>query len=416
MEPLVSVIIPVYNRENTLKRAIDSVLNQTYKNIELIIVDDASTDSSLQLAQEYLKDGVKVLTLPQNVGAAEARNRGMKEAEGEYIAFQDSDDEWFSEKLHVQINFMLHENVMVSCCSYVLQLNENICQMQPAEGKIETIKEQGIHTILHKENIVGTTPTLIMHKEVMENVGFFDKDFKSFEDYDYWIRISKKYNIGFIEQPLLKVYRTKVSLTTDKETYIEGRERILAKHRDFLDLEHRIKGIMMFHTYDYVNGFLPGLERMRKLYAGEDDRWKNHFDEVLLRALGQEYITMKRIQLCNEKSGIMKIREKEFAIYGAGYIGTNVYYGLKRRGIIPKMFIVSHLREEESQSIDDIPVIKICELDNKEIQIIVAVALETQEEILKNLNHRGFYNYFILDDPSILEDDSIFSEEAGDNR
>ena len=108
----------------------------------------------------------------------------------------------------------------------------------------------------------------------------------------------------------------------------------------------------------------------------------------------------------------MKLKEKEFAIYGAGYIGTTVYYGLKRKGIIPKMFIVSHLREGASQNIDDIPIIKICDLDNKEIQIIVAVALETQEEILKNLNHRGFYNYFILDDPSILEDDSIFSEEG----
>lgn len=415
MEPLVSVIIPVYNRECTLKRAIDSVLNQTYKNIELIIVDDASTDSSLQLAQEYLKDGVKILTLPQNVGAAEARNRGMKVAEGEYIAFQDSDDEWFPEKLSVQINYMLHENVMVSCCPYVLQLNENICQMQPAEGKIQIIKEQGIHAILHKENVVGTTPTLIMHKEVMKNVGFFDKEFKSFEDYDYWIRISKKYNIGFIEQPLLKVYRTKVSLTTDKGIYIQGRERILAKHRDFLDLEHRIKGIMMFHTYDYETGFLSGLDRMRKLYAGEDDRWRKHFDEILLKALGQEYITMKRIQLCNQKSRIMQLQGKEFAIYGAGHIGTTVYYGLKRKGIIPKMFIVSHLREGESQSIDDIPIIKICELDNKEIQIIVAVALETQEEILTILNHYGFYNYFILDNPDILED-STFSEKAGDSR
>ena len=192
MEPLVSVIIPVYNRENTLKRAIDSVLNQTYKNIELIIVDDASTDGSLQIAQAYLKDGVKILTLSKNVGAAEARNCGMKAAKGEYIAFQDSDDEWFPDKLSVQINYMISEDVLVSFCPYLLQLDENICKLCPAKETIQIIKKQGLHEILQKGNVVGT-PTLVINKSVIERIGFFDSTFPSIEDYDYIIRISKEY-------------------------------------------------------------------------------------------------------------------------------------------------------------------------------------------------------------------------------
>ena len=96
--PLVSVVLPVYNREDTIARAINSVLNQSYTNFELIIVDDCSTDDSLRVAHEFQDDRVNVIALQQNVGANSARNKGAMEAQGQYIAFQDSDDEWLDRK------------------------------------------------------------------------------------------------------------------------------------------------------------------------------------------------------------------------------------------------------------------------------------------------------------------------------
>ena len=99
MLPLVSVIIPLYNREKTIQRAVDSVLNQIYTNIEVIVVDDGSTDDSVKMLHKYGGDErVKVFCQPQNKGANAARNRGIREARGEYIAFHDSDDAWLPDR------------------------------------------------------------------------------------------------------------------------------------------------------------------------------------------------------------------------------------------------------------------------------------------------------------------------------
>lgn len=396
-DPLVSVVIPVYNRENTLRRSIDSVLNQTYKNIEIIIVDDASTDGSLQLAQDYIPQGVKVIALTQNVGAAAARNVGMKAATGEYIAFQDSDDEWLPDKLKVQIDHMKGCGTQVSFCPYLLVLDDNLTQIYPSMDKVQMIASGGVRVILNKENVVGT-PTIVMHREVMEQIGLFDESFLSFEDYDYFIRISQKYDIGFIEQPLVRVYRTKISLTTNKEVYIKGREMLIAKHRDFLDVESRIKGIMLFNTLDYDTGFLVNLEWIRESYAQGDAGKEKYINDVILKALGKEYILMKRVQKFNRDTKLMQLQGKEFAIYGAGNIGRKIYYELKQRKLIPLFFIVSHYQDNTEHFIDNIPVREICEVSDRNMEIIVAVALETQEEILNNLSKLQFNNYFIVDE------------------
>lgn len=396
MEPLVSVIIPMYNREKTICRAIDSVLNQTYRNIEIIVVDDGSTDGSLQLAQDYIKKGVKVIASIQNVGVAAARNVGMKAATGEYIAFQDSDDEWFPNKLQVQIDHMNGCGTKVSFCPYVLVLDDNLTQIYPSMNKIQMIASGGVHVILNKENVVGT-PTIVMHREVMEQVGLFDESFSSFEDYDYFIRISQKYDIGFIEQPLVRVYRTKISLTTNKEVYIKGREMLIAKHGDYLDVESRIKGIMLFNTLDYDTGFLENLEWIRESYSQGDVAKEKYINDVILKALGKEYIQMKRVQKFNRDTKLMQLQGEEFAIYGAGNIGRKIYYELKQRKLIPQFFIVSHYQDNTERFIDNIPVREICEVSDRNIEIIVAVALETQEEILNNLSKLRFNNYFIVD-------------------
>ena len=119
MLPLVSVVIPLYNRENTIQRAVDSILNQTYTNIEVLVVDDGSTDASVKMLEKYQKDKrVKVFLQGTNKGANVARNRGIQEAEGEYIAFQDSDDVWLSDKLEKQIKRMESENFYISFCAF----------------------------------------------------------------------------------------------------------------------------------------------------------------------------------------------------------------------------------------------------------------------------------------------------------
>ena len=125
MKEMVSIITPLYNSEEFIKDTVDSVLSQTYTNWEMIIVDDASTDKSVAIIQELIDgdDRVKLLRLSKNVGAAQARNRALELCSGRFIAFLDSDDIWYPEKLEKQLGFMLAKNIPISYTSYEL-INE----------------------------------------------------------------------------------------------------------------------------------------------------------------------------------------------------------------------------------------------------------------------------------------------------
>ena len=116
MKPAVSIVTPVYNGEKTIAYTIESVLNQTFDNFEMIIVDDKSNDNTISIIKKYqaLDKRIKLFTLEKKSGAASARNRAIKEANGKYVAFLDCDDLWLKDKLEQQINFMKKNNIYFS--------------------------------------------------------------------------------------------------------------------------------------------------------------------------------------------------------------------------------------------------------------------------------------------------------------
>ncbi|MBC1850979.1 glycosyltransferase family 2 protein, partial [Listeria seeligeri] len=131
-EKLVSVIIPTYNREATIAKTISSILNQTYKSLEIIIVDDASNDKTVQIVQDLDKAQISLFVLKQNIGAAEARNIALSKARGRFIAFLDSDDTWYPEKLARQLRFMEEHQAGFSFTAYervVASTVKNIVQV-----------------------------------------------------------------------------------------------------------------------------------------------------------------------------------------------------------------------------------------------------------------------------------------------
>ena len=401
-EPLVSVIIPMYNRAGTIRRAIDSVLRQTYRNIELIVVDDASTDNSVQIVQEYAESRLRLITLPRNAGAARARNAGMKAAQGEYIAFQDSDDEWLPDKIRIQMEYMLREGFLVSFCPYLLVLDDATVRIWPAENVIRLIKERGAGAVLPNQNVIGT-PTLVMHREVMDRIGYFDEDFSSIEDYDYAIRIAKEYAVGFWEEPLMKAYRQEVSLTTDQKTYRESAKKLIVKHSDYMDAEDRIRGTQLFHTMRYEEEFEPEYRGFREAYSKGDADRQRYFDEVLLKDLAKAYIRLKRVAAYQRAVRLRNLHTGQFAIYGTGNIGREIYDRLKQRRLLPRFFLVSSYGSSTERILDGIPVRELAEIADQGTEIIVAVSLEKQEAILRNLRQGGFENYFILDEPDELD-------------
>lgn len=175
MEYMVSVIIPTYNRADIIKASIDSVLAQTYDNFELIVVDDASTDGTEETVRSIGDDRIKFIKHNRNRGASAARNTGIKNARGQYIAFLDSDDLWLAEKLEMQTHTFKEaspETGIVYCNVLTVKRNK-------MNGNIFD------KILVH--NFVGTASVVVVKKTCLEKAGLFDEDLPSCNDWDMWI-------------------------------------------------------------------------------------------------------------------------------------------------------------------------------------------------------------------------------------
>jgi glycosyltransferase involved in cell wall biosynthesis len=195
--PEVSVILPTYNRAWILKEAIDSVLAQDFKDFELIVVDDGSTDDTGQILDSYDQD---LMVLHQsNRGVSAARNRGIDAAAGRLIAFLDSDDLWLPRKLTTQVNFFN------SNPAAVINQTEEIWIRNGIRVNPRTRHHKFSGMIFEKSlALCLVSPSAVMMKRsLFEEVGLFDEDLPACEDYDLWLRISWRYPVDLIETPLI---------------------------------------------------------------------------------------------------------------------------------------------------------------------------------------------------------------------
>lgn len=182
---LISVIIPNFNYAHYLNDTVNSVLNQTYSNIECIIVDDGSTDNSIEIILELEKKDIRVRSVfKQNGGLSSARNAGIKAAKGEYIAFLDADDLWKPEKLQHQIE----------CLQKNTELNfifSNYTGFYP-DGKTEDFKHEfgnpDFFDFIRQNPIAGSASSVLIAKHIINKTGYFDESLRSTEDHDYWFR------------------------------------------------------------------------------------------------------------------------------------------------------------------------------------------------------------------------------------
>ncbi len=195
----VSIIIPVYNRPVMLVRAIESILNQTYQCFELIVVDDGSDEPLDQLETQF--DDTRIRVVRQNhKGVSSARNRGVKLAKHDYIAFLDSDDEWLPEKLEQQMRFFEHNPASRICYTGEKWVRHGKRFNHPKSRE----KFSGdIFERCLEDCFIGCS-TVVMHKSLFDEVGGFDTSLAICEDYDLWLKISARYPIVLLEQPLIK--------------------------------------------------------------------------------------------------------------------------------------------------------------------------------------------------------------------
>ncbi|RLB06846.1 MAG: glycosyltransferase family 2 protein [Deltaproteobacteria bacterium] len=193
--PLVSVIIPTFNRGWILKEAIDSVLSQTFTDYELIVVDDGSTDNTPDILKSYPQTK---LIRQENRGVSAARNKGVKASAGKYLAFLDSDDLWLPGKLEKQVNFF-NKNPDANICQTEEIWIRNGTRVNP---KKKHLKPSG--TIFEKcLGLCLVSPSAVMMtREVFDEAGGFDETLPACEDYDLWLRLTCKYPVYLIEEPL----------------------------------------------------------------------------------------------------------------------------------------------------------------------------------------------------------------------
>lgn len=218
----VSIIIPFYHRVFVTKKAINSALNQTYKNIEIILVNDGSTDNVDEIKKIAKNNKIKYIDLKKNKGASFARNEGIKASTGDYIAFLDSDDEFLKDKIKIQLREMLLTNAVISHTSYYRVDN----QKNKTEIKSGLQNGEIVDNLIYSCGIA--TPTVMLKSSyIKENNLFYDTNLIIGEDTCYWLSIIKNTWLLGIDKPLSVVHTNSLSAAYNKDKQIIGLKTIL---------------------------------------------------------------------------------------------------------------------------------------------------------------------------------------------
>lgn len=231
-EPLVSVITPTRNRARLLPRAVASVLAQTHGNLELILVDDHSTDGTPAFISSVKDPRLRHIRLPESVGDAAARNIGLDAARGEYVCFVDDDDEISPEKLRLQLERFSSAppEVGLVYCGAVFMLEREgrkLLEVHPV------LKGQVYAEMLGKNHLTLIAP--LIRRECFDVAGVFDEKLRSSSDWDLWIRISRHFCFDFVPDLLAVIYVHGKQISSNLERKIAAREYILRKYERELE-------------------------------------------------------------------------------------------------------------------------------------------------------------------------------------
>ena len=230
---MISVIIPLYNKQEQIKNTLKSVLNQTFQDFEVIIVDDGSTDRSAQEAEKIVDDRIRLIR-QDNAGVSAARNRGIEEAKYNLIAFLDADDEWMPEYLETQYNLSKkYPECSVFVCNY--EFKDSTGKIRPTIIKKLPFKEEAGILINYFEVASCSHPPLwtsavVVRKQAIMDIGGFPMGVKSGEDLLTWARLAIKYKIAYSKLP-------KAIFILDDSHLIKNKPHRLHDENGFVDIE-----------------------------------------------------------------------------------------------------------------------------------------------------------------------------------
>ncbi|AFY58142.1 glycosyl transferase [Rivularia sp. PCC 7116] len=200
--PIISVVVPAYNSQSTILETIDSVLGQTFSDFELIVINDGSTDNTLEILTSVKDTRLKVYSYP-NGGLPAARNRGIARASGEFISFIDADDLWTPDKLELQIQALQKNPSAGVAYSWTICMGNNGESFHPG---VSESYQGNVYANLLVGNFIASGSNVLLRKETIESAGYFDESLKSSEDWDYWLRLAPKWDFVVVPKPQI-IYR-----------------------------------------------------------------------------------------------------------------------------------------------------------------------------------------------------------------
>ena len=295
--PKVSVIIPTCNRARFLRAAIESVLNQTFQDFEIIVVDDASNDDTPTMMETLPDTRIRYLRQGSKKGQGATRNAGILEARGEYIALLDDDDEWLPTKLQKQVallDALPNEVGLIYTGFFRIDANSKRVLSE------DIPQERG--NVLHalcRGNWIGTCSTVLLRRSCFNNVGLFDEELASGADYDMWLRISKEFDVDFINEQLVfyNVHNNRIStnyesLTSGLEAQLRKHDSVLARNRKSYSERYLSLGVL----YCYQGQLVKGRQAFFKAIRLFPFELKNYFNLCLSFLGGSNFKKIKEFK------------------------------------------------------------------------------------------------------------------------
>lgn len=226
--PEVSVIIPTFNRGTVIEESINSVLSQTYSDFEILVIDDGSTDNTKEIVEKIGNKKIRFIQLGKNCGACYARNVGIENAKGKYIAFQDSDDIWYPNKLEKQLAFLQRNSADMTFCQLVSKVDGSVygktCPRRKYRDSVVTFSE-----VL--KNFSGSTQTFLVKKHCFETVKF-DEKLPRYQDWEFLMQITQSYRVIYQAESLVLQKLRKDSISTNPQKGFIALQYVLKKYEN----------------------------------------------------------------------------------------------------------------------------------------------------------------------------------------
>lgn len=295
--PSVSVVMPVFNRERVVRRAVDSVLAQTFADLELIVVDDGSSDGTAAAVEACGDPRVRLLRQPENRGGNAARNRGVREAQAPLIAFIDSDDRFLPGKLAYVVDYFQRRpevDVLIDSFELVYPPESG----KPTAARLNPVLDDSaaVETAIYARRMFKATPSISLRKDAVVRAGLFDEALKRRQDFDLMLRLAKTARCASTDAVLWTKEWSPDAISAKNDTFMAATIDLVSRHPDYLSVpEHRV-------------GLARDLARHFLRLAG-----RGRFDGALVdaRRFGEAFGRRRLVSLVAEGVGEIVRRKRE---------------------------------------------------------------------------------------------------------